>query len=451
MGRKILGSLLGSGCFAVMAMAVSGCSFLQDGFTSAESELINGGDKTVMRVLKSDVQDDQAVLRVSSKELSDRMIAAEEYGLLCRRMLMTVQDPENDGVGIAAPQVGISRRLIAVQRFDKEGEPFEFFANPYIVRYGDETVPGGEGCLSVPGLRGTVERAQEVDVRYRTLHGTDTIETVSGFTAVIFQHEIDHLDGILYPDRAAAIGNDFWETRTLEDGSRITWIQDNAEPRKMPASLFPDAGASLIGNLGLQDGIPSSVSVFLLEKDGIRILFDAGNGTRDSRMPAAFESLGITHDDIDYIFITHLHGDHIGGLMAGEEPAFHSAKVYIAQEEFDGWMNMPSDRNVQQRQLYSAYDGRVHLFRTGDDLPGKVEAIAAHGHTPGHTVYRSGNVLVVGDILHGAALQMQNPEICAAFDMDKKAAVASRRNILKYASDRELVMAGMHFPGPAFK
>ncbi len=189
-----------------MALAiVCGCASVEDEFTSEEIRVITEEGGGVMRVMKSDVPEDAAVLRSVAKPLSDRMMRSDEYGLLCERMLETVKAPENDGVGIAAPQVGISRRLVAVQRFDKEGEPFEFYANPEIVRYGTETAPGGEGCLSVPDCRGIVERPQEIDVRYHTLNGKDTLETVSGFTAVIFQHEIDHLEGILYIDRATSV------------------------------------------------------------------------------------------------------------------------------------------------------------------------------------------------------------------------------------------------------
>ncbi len=189
-----------------MAMALSACgSYTDKGFSAGELELIKEGGGRVMRVLKSDDPEDMEVLRMASKEVTDVMMETDEFGMLCERMLATVQAPENDGVGIAAPQVGISRRLVAVQRFDKEGEPFEFYVNPEIVRYGDVTAPGGEGCLSVPSCRGTVERSQDIDVRYRTAHGTDTLETVNGFTAVIFQHEIDHLDGILYTDKAVEV------------------------------------------------------------------------------------------------------------------------------------------------------------------------------------------------------------------------------------------------------
>ncbi len=177
-------------------------------FTEDEVNLINDGGEDVMTVVKNDSYEDSLFLREVSKPLSDRALRSDEYALLCRRMLLTVKAPENDGVGIAGPQVGISRRVVAVQRFDKEGEPFEVYANPEIIRYGSETAPGGEGCLSVPNLRGVVERSQEIDLKYRNLRGTDTVETVKGFTAVIFQHEIDHLDGILYTDRASTLENE---------------------------------------------------------------------------------------------------------------------------------------------------------------------------------------------------------------------------------------------------
>ena len=106
-----------------------------------------------------------------------------------------------NGAGLAAPQVGILRRMIAVQRFDKPGEPFEIYLNPEIVEYSAETAPGREGCLSIPGCYGEVTRAQQIVLRYRDEQFAERTERINGFTAVIFQHEVDHLDGILYTDR----------------------------------------------------------------------------------------------------------------------------------------------------------------------------------------------------------------------------------------------------------
>ena len=147
-----------------------------------------------------DNEADSLFLRQISKPLSRREVASEEFATLCRRMLATVTNPENAGVGIAAPQVGILRRLVAVQRFDKEGEPFEFYINPKIVEYEDNWILSEEGCLSVPDFRGDLLRAKSIKISYRDTQYRLHREEVEGFTAIIFQHEIDHLDGILYID-----------------------------------------------------------------------------------------------------------------------------------------------------------------------------------------------------------------------------------------------------------
>lgn len=240
--------------------------------------------------------------------------------------------------------------------------------------------------------------------------------------------------------------------KTLQlDGLKVTWIQDNAGEHFMKRELFPDAGDSLIASLNLQDGIPATTSTFLVEKDGVRILFDAGVGGEKSRLLSGLASLGIMPADIGYLYLTHFHGDHIGGMMKGDTVVFSNAEVYASKMEYDGWLKMSADRNAQVVRTMDAYKDCLHLFEFGDVLPGDVVTINAVGHTPGHTVFQIGKLLVVGDILHGAALQMEHPEICAAFDMNKDDAVKSRKYILKYAKDNGLTMAGMHFPAPAFK
>jgi len=117
------------------------------------------------------------------------------------RMYATVRDPENPGVGIAAPQLGINKRIIWVQRFDKAEQPFEVYLNSKIVYYSESKSEGGEGCLSIPGYRGFVNRSDTIVINYDFLNQTNLTDTISGFSSVIFQHEIDHLEGILYTDR----------------------------------------------------------------------------------------------------------------------------------------------------------------------------------------------------------------------------------------------------------
>ena len=155
-----------------------------------------------MRILTVGNPADSLVLRQKAAPVTGRMLRTDDYAVLRRRMLATVQDPQNTGVGIAAPQVGILRRMIAVQRFDKPGEPFCFYVNPEIVWYSQTRLPGSEGCLSIPGVSGSVLRSERIVVRYLDEESLRmAADTVEGFTAVIFQHEVDHLDGVLFIDR----------------------------------------------------------------------------------------------------------------------------------------------------------------------------------------------------------------------------------------------------------
>ena len=148
---------------------------------------------------------DSLVLRTPCTDLAPEAVASEEYKVLEKKLIATVTSPEQDGVGIAGPQVGLLRRVVAVQRFDKEGEPFEVYPNIRVIRTRGEMAAGGEGCLSVPNRRGEVLRYQDIDISYTSPFTLkDTTETIKGFTAVIFQHETDHLDGVLYIDKLVA-------------------------------------------------------------------------------------------------------------------------------------------------------------------------------------------------------------------------------------------------------
>ncbi len=120
--------------------------------------------------------------------------------VLVKRMKESLLSTDG-GVGIAAPQVGINRKIIWVQRFDKEGAPFEYFINPVIVWRSDLQNLGPEGDLSIPEFRDQFYRSKVIQLEYVDLKGQRYSEIVEGFTAVIFQHEIDHLFGILISDK----------------------------------------------------------------------------------------------------------------------------------------------------------------------------------------------------------------------------------------------------------
>ena len=201
--------------WGLLLMALSSCTS-KGNFTRSERELIKNCD-SIFRVLTIDNPADVKVLRSKSVNLSNKALLSKDFARLSELMIATVTHPSQDGVGIAGPQVGLNRRVIAVQRFDKgveledgsEDYPFEVYANIRIVEASDPVVRGGEGCLSVPDMNGDVLRSEEIVIEYTDYSGEADAsgalpvvrETVSGFTSVIFQHEIDHLEGVLYIDK----------------------------------------------------------------------------------------------------------------------------------------------------------------------------------------------------------------------------------------------------------
>ncbi len=150
------------------------------------------------RVLLTTSTADTKILKSTSIDIDPKDPSIK---LLADRMYATVQDEASKGVGIAAPQIGINRNAVWVQRFDKKGEPFQFIINPKITWYSDIVRYGREGCLSIPDIFGKVYRSLILRLEFYDLEGNFHDETVEGFTAVIFQHEFDHLLGTLFTDR----------------------------------------------------------------------------------------------------------------------------------------------------------------------------------------------------------------------------------------------------------
>lgn len=150
----------------------------------------------------------EPVLRRKAREITK---FDKELHTLIDDMIETMR--EAPGVGLAAPQVGLSERLIIVEYFERdedeenEDAPKKLFAviNPEIVKASEEKVLGVEGCLSIPGLLGEVERHTEVQVRGMNRHGQPMKIKAKGWMARIFQHEIDHLNGVLFPDLATHV------------------------------------------------------------------------------------------------------------------------------------------------------------------------------------------------------------------------------------------------------
>ena len=138
-----------------------------------------------------------------------------DFQELVNDMIETMR--EAPGVGLAAPQIAVSERLIVVEYGDDEDDdaPKKLFvvANPVITAASEEIVLGIEGCLSVPELVGEVERHEAIVVKGQNRYGKPTRIKADGWLARIFQHEMDHLDGVLYPDRT----NKVWKPAPDEE------------------------------------------------------------------------------------------------------------------------------------------------------------------------------------------------------------------------------------------
>lgn len=227
-----------------------------------------------------------------------------------------------------------------------------------------------------------------------------------------------------------------------QDGT-VYGLQDNEGDKKHPADLF-DAPDSVIQMLGLEEGIESSIHTYIVCKDNYYVLIDVGLGEMGhGQLLQNMQELGLEPDTIKQILITHMHGDHIGGLLSEGEPVFKQADLCISVDEYEFWNK---EENQLQQAVLKAYAGRIVTFNEEDLLPLGIKAIAVPGHTPGHMAFQYGNVMIIGDAIHGWDLQKEHPEYCARFDMDKDSAIQSRKQLLDYCKTNKLFVGGMHMP-----
>ena len=213
--------------------------------------------------------------------------------------------------------------------------------------------------------------------------------------------------------------------------------------------------------------LPIAVNAFLLERAGKWALVDTGSGNSMGptlgKLPENLRVLGVTPERIETIFLTHLHPDHSNGLVDDAVNAIYpNAEVVLHETEAAFWLDRDEAsgaterirRNIAKTKVTTApYRERMRTVRDGEAVPG-ISALLLAGHTPGHTgwLIQSGkdSLLIWGDLVHLAAIQIARPDTGLVYDVDPQAACATRRRMFDRVAADKLVVAGAHLDFPGF-
>lgn len=252
------------------------------------------------------------------------------------------------------------------------------------------------------------------------------------------------------------------EVVALNDGmfeAPIAFFAINA-PEAALAEHLASAGAAPDGMVTI------SIQPLLVETDGQRVLLDTGIGPgMQGQLMASLEAAGVAPGDIETVFISHLHADHIGGLLdASGAPAFPNARVLINTAEQEFWASEPSldelisppEMKAQSVQaavtVLDALQDAIELIAPGDEIAPGLTAVDARGHTPGHLaleiVSDEGTLLYIADAAHVPVIQLQRPGWFMVADNWPAWAVTTRQALFDRAASENLLVAASHFPFP---
>lgn len=251
----------------------------------------------------------------------------------------------------------------------------------------------------------------------------------------------------------------------------ITALSDGTIPQDLNA-LLKDAKPGEVSELLTKNyqssTIECSVNAYLIKTGGKLILIDVGTsgvfGPGLGHLTENLAKAGYKPEQIDAILLTHIHMDHIGGLMNGDQITFPNAQVYISKLEADYWLNAANkaksapamqrffdDAALKLSPILKA--GKLKTFDFGAELFPGITPIASFGHTPGHSFYavesKGQKIIFWGDISVSAPVQFADPDITSVYDYNPKEAAATRKKALAEAAKNGYWVAVSHisFPG----
>jgi glyoxylase-like metal-dependent hydrolase (beta-lactamase superfamily II) len=253
-----------------------------------------------------------------------------------------------------------------------------------------------------------------------------------------------------------------FEVTALSDGTVALPVD------KILKHIAPAKVDQMLASVSLHSPLETSVNGYLVNTGEKLVLIDTGAaslfGPTFGKLVSSLKSAGYKPEQVDEIYITHMHPDHIGGLVSGDQPVFANAMVHADKHESDYWLNQSNlDKAPEDRKSYfqgamaalSPYvkAGKFKPFEGDTELIPGTRAISSQGHTPGHVSYsvesKGKKIVFLGDLVHVEPIQFQHPEVTIQFDSDEKSAAVQRKQAFEEAANSGYLVAGAHlsFPG----
>ena len=239
------------------------------------------------------------------------------------------------------------------------------------------------------------------------------------------------------------------------------------EPKKLLTNTTQAQVGKLLDRSFEKDLVPTSVNAYLVNTGSKLVLIDTGAGSlfgptlgnlRNNLLAAGYKP-----EQVDDVLITHMHGDHVGGLITDGKLAFPNATVHAGQEDADFWLSKANleKASAEMKGFFQGAmaslnpyveAGKFKPLKGDTELVPGIKAVPAHGHTPGHNVYvleSKGQKLVLwGDLMHVAAVQFVQPQVTISFDVDSKPAAVERKKAYADAAQGRYLVGSAHLPFP---